>query len=410
MAAETKTVISPYVRPYWADGLAERPERYRFIFGGRASSKSYSVVHELVLLMANRPLRLVCLREFREDITESIHELFKIAIGNLGVEAVARANDVVFANGSYVTYRGVERNARSLKGLENFDLVWFEEGQEISEASWLVADPTFRKTGTQIWVTFNPTNESDIVYQMAVVDPIDDAVIIETNWRENPGLTETMIRLILRMRRSNPEHYEHVYEGKLRAVGTGNPFGGRAAIDACIIPEISRRPVVAFGVDEAFTENNTSDWTVVLGLDDRKDLAFYKRWRDENINRRHREIAQIVGDVPTLVDDTAGRGYLSNALTELGCRAVSGIVFTTESKRDMILGLADNITDGRVGLPRRVDQPGENGVLLDELRHFIRDERGVYRPQSPNGNDDTVDGLALAVKEWDSPRWEFAVA
>ena len=162
--------------------------------------------------------------------------------------------------------------------------------------------------------------------------------------------------------------------------------------------------MVAFGVDEAFSENLTSDWTVVVGLDAERNVAHYERWQDDQPSRRQARIAAIVGNTPTLVDDTAGRGFLSNRLKELGCRAVSGLVFSQQAKEKIILGLATVITDGRLGIPRRVSQPGENGVLLDELRHYVQDERGRYGPDSQYGHDDTVDALALAVEQFHTPQ------
>ena len=407
VAVAPDAVVAQYVRPAWAAGLTERPERYRIIYGGRASGKTEGVGFELAIELASRPLTLLCLREFQRSIRESVHELLGRAITELRLDANVRATEVHFANGSRVWYRGMERNRESLKGFENVDRVWIEEGQTLSRESWLLIDPTIRKPGSQIYITFNPRYETDIAYQLAVVDPLPDSIIRKVNWYDNPALPDAAERVRRRIREREPGEYAHIWEGELRTAAYGNPFGGAQAIDACITEALSPAPVVAFGVDEAFSENLTSDWTVVIGLDADQNVAFYERWQDDQPSRRQARIAAIIGNTPTLVDDTAGRGFLSNRLNELGCRAVNGLVFSRQAKEKIILGLATVITDGRLGIARRVNQTGENGVLLDELRHFVQDERGRYGPDSEYGHDDTVDALALAVEQFHTPqrRW-----
>ena len=400
----TDVVVADYIRPAWAVGLTERPERYKVVYGGRNSGKSTAVGRELMIELAGHRLTLLCLREFQRSIRESVHQILSDAITEFRLDAEVRAAEIHFANGSRVWFRGMERNRESLKGYEGIDRVWIEEGQTLSRESWMLIDPTIRREGSQIYITFNPRYESDVVYQMAVVDPLPDAHIVKVNWYDNPGLPDVMNQLRKRSALREPEEYPHIWEGELRTASYGNPFGGARAIDDCIIEEQSLAPVVAFGVDEAFSENLTSDWTVVVGLDAERNVAHYERWQDDQPSRRQSRITAIVGNTPTLVDDTAGRGFLSNRLKELGCRAVSGLVFSQQAKEKIILGLATVITDGRLGIPRRVSQPGENGVLLDELRHYVQDERGRYGPDSQYGHDDTVDALALAVEQFHTPQ------
>ena len=403
-AAITDAAVADYIRPAWAVGLTERPERYKVVYGGRNSGKSTAVGRELMIELAGHRLTLLCLREFQRSIRESVHQILSDAITEFRLAAEVRATEIHFANGSRVWFRGMERNRESLKGYEGIDRVWIEEGQTLSRESWMLIDPTIRRQGSQIYITFNPRYESDVVYQMAVVDPLPDAHIVKVNWYDNPGLPDVMNQLRKRSALREPEEYPHIWEGELRSAAYGNPFGGARAIDACIIEAQSPAPVVAFGVDEAFSENLTSDWTVVVGLDAERNVSHYERWQDDQPSRRQARIAATVGNTPTLVDDTAGRGFLSNRLKELGCRAVNGLVFSQQAKEKIILGLATVITDGRLGIPRRVSQPGENGVLLDELRHYVQDERGRYGPDSQYGHDDTVDALALAVERFHTPQ------
>ena len=70
-----------YIRPAWAVGLTER---YRLIYGGRVSGKSYSVACELALELVSRPMTLlVCgssSRPFGARVTGIPGELADVVI------------------------------------------------------------------------------------------------------------------------------------------------------------------------------------------------------------------------------------------------------------------------------------------------------------------------------------------
>lgn len=49
--------------PHWAESLF-KPFRYKVLFGGRGSGKSYAVADYLLIEALRRPCRILCARQF----------------------------------------------------------------------------------------------------------------------------------------------------------------------------------------------------------------------------------------------------------------------------------------------------------------------------------------------------------
>jgi phage terminase large subunit len=81
--------------------------------------------------------------------------------------------------------------------------------------------PTVRKPGSEVWVSFNPELDSDDTYKRFVVSPPPNAVVVKTSWRDNPALSEELRVEIEHLKATDPDEYEHVYEGMCRQSVTG---------------------------------------------------------------------------------------------------------------------------------------------------------------------------------------------
>ena len=78
--------------------------------------------------------------------------------------------------------------------------------------------PTIRKPGSEIWISFNPELETDDTYQRFVVSP-PNAVVVKTSFRDNPALSEELMVEIEHLKATDPDEYEHVYEGMCLQTG-----------------------------------------------------------------------------------------------------------------------------------------------------------------------------------------------
>ena len=181
------------------------------------------------------------------------------------------------------------------------------------------------------------------------------------------------------------------------AENSANPFGN-AFIKRCIKP-ISAQPIVCYGIDLA----KSVDFTVIVGLDNNGNVAYFDRFQLDWHNTK--ETIKRLPPAPIIVDSTGvGDPILEDLLRE-GVN-IEGLKFTSQSKQQLMEGLASAIQQGRIGFPE--------GVIVDELDVFEYQftQTGV-RYSAPSGfHDDCVMALALAWQNHNikrgSGRYAFA--
>jgi phage terminase large subunit len=202
------------MRPFFVQG-----PRYRVVYGGRGSVKSWTIARALVVLACTKKLRILCAREFQKSIRESVHYLLKSQIFRLGLEAEYIINDTEIVNrwtGSQFIFVGLHHNMSAKKSMEAIDICWIEEAETISQDSWDVLDPTIRSPGSEIWISFNPREELDPIFQMFALKEkrLPGAMVLQVGWKDNPWLPEVLRRQAEYMREHDPERYEHIWGGK----------------------------------------------------------------------------------------------------------------------------------------------------------------------------------------------------
>lgn len=200
------------------------PARYKILRGGRGSSKSWSVARQLLLDGAAKPLRILCAREIQNTIAESVHRLLSDQISEMGLTDFYTVQDkIIFGrNGTEFVFQGIRGiDVAKIKSFEGVDRCWVEEGQVVTKRSWDILEPTIRKPGSEIWVTFNPELDTDETWVRFVENAPPGAVVIEMNWRDNPWFPPELQTLREQWKQRDPEGYETVWEGKCRPAVEG---------------------------------------------------------------------------------------------------------------------------------------------------------------------------------------------
>ena len=181
------------------------------------------------------------------------------------------------------------------------------------------------------------------------------------------------------------------------AENSANPFGN-AFIKRCIKP-MSAQPIVCYGIDLA----KSVDFTVIVGLDNAGNVAYFDRFQLDWHNTK--ETIKRLPPAPIIVDSTGvGDPILEDLLRE-GVN-IEGLKFTSQSKQQLMEGLASAIQQGRIGFPE--------GVIVDELDVFeYQFTANGVRYSAPSGfHDDCVMALALAWQNHNikrgSGRYAFA--
>ena len=82
--------------------------RYTILHGGRGSGKSQSVARALLIMAAERPMRVLCCREIQRSIRDSVHRLLADIIDELRLNDCYRVMETQIqgANGDYPRVRG----------------------------------------------------------------------------------------------------------------------------------------------------------------------------------------------------------------------------------------------------------------------------------------------------------------
>jgi phage terminase large subunit len=200
------------------------PQRYKVMWGGRGSAKSWTTAAALVHLATMKPLRILCARETQKSIQESVHRLIKDTIDRLGVSHLFEVQEarILGTNGSDFAFAGIKQQSiANLKSFEGVDICWVEEAQVVTKRSWDVLIPTIRKPGSEIWITFNPELDTDETYTRFVLDPPGNAWVQRINWNDNPWFNKEMDDERLLMARRDPIGYRTVWEGECRPAVEG---------------------------------------------------------------------------------------------------------------------------------------------------------------------------------------------
>ena len=204
--------LNPALREFWI-----APARNRVLYGGRASSKSWDAAGFSVFLADNYRLRVLCVRQFQNKISESVYALLKIQIERFGLSArfdILRDKIKHKRTGTEFLFYGLWRSIDEIKSLESVDILWIEEAHNLTEEQWKVLEPTIRKEGSQVWVIFNPKLATDFAYKRFVVNPPPNTIVRKINYDENPFLSKTMLDIIEAAKKEDPDEFDHIYGGE----------------------------------------------------------------------------------------------------------------------------------------------------------------------------------------------------
>ena len=284
--------------------------RYKVAFGGRGSSKSWTIADALILRAAERPQRILCAREFQRSIADSVHHLLETQIDRLGLTPAFDIHNTSITcrqTGSEFIFAGLKHNIKSLKSSEGIDVCWVEEAEAVSDNSWENLIPTIRKSGSEIWLTFNPDQESDPTYQRFIVNPPPRCKSAQVSWRDNPDLPDVLKEELEHLRRTDPDAYAHVWEGGCWTRSDAQIFNGRWVIDDFEPVLTSSRP----GENWAGPYLG-ADWGV--STDPTVLLKMWVRNKQLYIEHEAYKVGCDIVDTPKLFDTVPGsRRYLIRA-------------------------------------------------------------------------------------------------
>lgn len=209
-------------RIYWA--LWMQQQRYKICYGGRRSSKSWSVSQLLILLAIGYVRRIAICRKVAATIHNSVWLRVIGALREAGVYEFCDINqsrrEITLWNGSQLVFIGAD-DPEKLKSIEGITDWWLEEATELDESDFDTIDAglsSFCDPPPQIFLTFNPIPViegvphwiqrrflSGVEPELGIPIVNDEALILRTYFEHNAFCPESTKRVLLRYREQNPD-------------------------------------------------------------------------------------------------------------------------------------------------------------------------------------------------------------
>lgn len=261
--------------PRWAKPLL-RPSRYKGAYGGRGSGKSWLFAEMLVEKCVAEPgTHAVCIREVQKSLAQSAKRVIETKIEALGVGHLfdVQKAEIKTPGGGLIIFSGMQNHtADSLKSLESYNLAWVEEAQTLSETSLRTLRPTMRKTGSEIWFSWNPRKTDDPVDDFLRGNskkslearaegkwtPPPGAIVVQANWQDNPWFhgTEMAADKDYDFQRDR-DMYAHVWGGEYEKNSQARVFKNWKVIDADDFPLPKPGTILYGGADWGFSQDPT---------------------------------------------------------------------------------------------------------------------------------------------------------
>lgn len=294
--------------------LKQHDYRYKVLYGGRGSGKTYGVAQALILIASERTTRVVCLRESQKSMKESSMQVLKQTIDDMGLrDRYTFKQDRIESksNGSVFMFQGMSTSTEeSIRGLENVDYAWFEEAHRMSHSSWELLYPTIRKPGSEIWFTFNPKNRYDAVYDTFINHEYPGAWVLKVNWDDNPWFPQTMEDDRQRTLSLTPDRYDHIWEGMPDDEGDQRKVLPYSLVRECVEAysrfEPPRHGLIHAGLDVADTGADKNALAARVG----PVLIYLDQWRAETLGITSRRTHQYCNSngIARLYYDVGGVG------------------------------------------------------------------------------------------------------
>lgn len=369
--------------------LVNQPMRYKCLYGGRGSSKSWSVAQAILGLGIAKQLRVLCAREFQASIKESVHQLLSDQIRRLGLQDHYQilATEIRGSNGTQIGYAGLhDSTIDSIKSYEGVDICWVEEAHTMTANSYKILRPTIRKPGSEIWFTLNPQEDDDPVYDHLVLNTPDNCISCLINWYDNPWITPELVAEKDEDYRRNTEDAQWIWEGKTRKVSDAQVLKGKIEVRPFEPTEPWDGPY--YGLDFGFAADPS---------------ALVECWEHEDCLYIRREVygqGVDTDDLPALIDSMPGaRKYV------IKCDSSRPETISYLRKQQLRALAATkgpgSVDDGIAYLRRkyRIVLHPECRQIEKESRHwkYKVNKAGQVMPQLVSGNDHGWDAVRYAL-------------
>lgn len=304
---------------------------------------------------------------------------------------------IVMPNGAIIWFKSGDK-PDSLYGEDVYAAV-VDEASRLKEGAWYAVRSTLTATRGPVRIIGNVKGRKNWFYRMARrAEQMTD--MPNGNMAYHKIVAHDAVRAgvlaqeeITDAEQQMPDHvFRELYLAEPSEDG-GNPFG-EAAIDRCTVGALYKGVPWVFGIDLA----KSIDYTVVIGITREGYVCRFERWNKCPWEETEKRILSIIGTTPALVDSTGvGDPIVERLQKRTHAEQVTGFVFSTRSKQQLMEGLAAGIQSGNITYP-----DGEIVLELKQFEYEMVGKEGRFtgvRYSAPAGfHDDCVMALALAYQ------------
>ena len=320
--------LNPNLADFWFEsGVPAQSNfikvRNRVLYGGRASSKSWEFAGMAASIGQQCRTRFLCVRRYQNKIKDSVYTLIAAQIDNFKLPGYnVMASEIHHANGTDFTFYGIERNTDEIKSFEGADVLWIEEAHNLTKDQWEILEPTIRKDGSEIWISFNPKLISDFVYQRFIVNPPPSTRVRLINYPDNPFLSETMRKVITAKLEEDKDEHDHIYLGVPRSDDDSAVIKRswlEAAVDAHIKLGLDIEGARCVGYDVADSGDDKNAAAVFNG----GICTYIEEWKapEDELSASAKRAWALVGEGRMLYDSIGVGAHVGSTLKELGVPA-----------------------------------------------------------------------------------------
>ena len=202
--------------------LAARNKRFIFLFGGAASSKSWTIAQYLLFekFFAEKNVGIMPMRKVRATIKDSCWRLLHYWIKAADKPISINKSDLIIRRrgGNFIECQGID-DVEKRKSLEGINYIWIEEATEVTKKEFMQLNLRCRAKNengiNQIFVSFNPIDPENNEWLKTITErgwvfKPDDALVLRINYDDNPFLHENEIEQILTLANED-EEYDKIY-------------------------------------------------------------------------------------------------------------------------------------------------------------------------------------------------------
>lgn len=285
------SIIAPAYREFWNNF-----QTYRLIKGSKGSGKSWAVsAWHIYWMMRNPEANVLVVRQTYTSMQDSVYAELVKAVDRLGVSQFWKAKvDPLrleyLPTHQMIIFKGLDDSMKIASiNVAHGELcwVWFEEATDISswdEFTRVTMSIRPQKLPRMFTLTFNPWSAHHWIKKAFFDTRRPDTFLLTTTYKDNPGLSEDIIREYDILRKVNPALARVVCDGEW-GISEGLIYSNWDESDFDIRALMAERPHLQFsyGLDFGYATSYTAFIAAAYDMNTREIFVF-DEWYSRGVN------------------------------------------------------------------------------------------------------------------------------